>query len=94
MRRLAKAATTLVFAGTAAFAAATPASANGPLVNVVVTDLLNGNTVIVNPNVAIPVAAAICGVNANVLSSQLNKNGKANCPALTNVTQTAKVVNA
>lgn len=84
---------------TSAVATAAPASANSfqpssfqsGLVNIYADNLLNGNQVIVDPSVSIPVAAAICNVNANVLSTQLQNNQKGNCPALSTSKQFAWV---
>lgn len=90
---IALAATAMV--GTAGVASAsTPASPNGGgLVNVVAKNILNGNEVTVAKNVAVPVAAALCAVDVNILSKQL-QTGKANCPALSDAKQLAWVENA
>ncbi|MFE2553650.1 hypothetical protein ACFXGI_34735 [Streptomyces sp. NPDC059355] len=89
MLKVKKAVATVMLAG-AAFVgvAAAPASAHGSLVNVEATNLLNGNQVVLLQNVSVPVAAALCGVNANVFSAQLDQ-GTAACPALSNATQLA-----
>ena len=78
------------------FAMTSPASAGGQngLVNVTVTDVANGNQVVVLQNVAVPVAAAVCGVNAVVLSTQLANGQPAACPALSGASQIASVVKA
>lgn len=94
MRRLAKVVAALAFAAAAAFGTAAPAAATGPLVNVVVTDVLTGNTVVVLQNVTVPVAAALCDIDVNVLSGQLDQNGHGSCPALTNITKVAGVIYA
>lgn len=97
MRRMTQGIVTVAMAGaalTSAVAMATPAEAStfqGGLVNVYAENILNGNQVTVLQNVSVPVAAAICNVNANVLSFQLQNNQKANCPALTNSNQFAWV---
>jgi hypothetical protein len=94
MRRLSQGLAALVLAGSAALAGTTSASAGGPLVNVVIEDVLSHNQVIVLQNATVAAAAALCDIDVNVLSAQLDRDGKGNCPALTNVTQVAKVVNA
>lgn len=74
-----------------------PAMATGGqngLVNVTVTDVANGNQVVVLQNVAVPVAATACGVNVAVLSAQLVNGQPAACPALSNATQTGTVTQA
>jgi hypothetical protein len=78
-------------------ALAVPVAAAGPaaagqdgLVNVYAKDLLNGNQVTLLQNVSVPIAAAVCGVDVNVLSAQLDK-GDANCPAKSNAFQFAWV---
>jgi hypothetical protein len=73
--------------------AASPAAAdqqNG-LVNIHVQNLLNNNQVVAFQNVSIPVAANICGINANVLSLQLASGNNVKCVALANSKQTAWV---
>ena len=92
MRHLTKAFIALLVAGTPAVAVAGPASANGPLVNVVVQDVLSGNQVVVLQNASIVAAAVLCDVNVNVLTNQLDQDGKGSCPALTDITQIGKVV--
>ncbi len=85
-------AASMLAGGATAATAATPAAPQGGgLVNVVAKNILNGNQVTVLQNVAVPVAAAVCGLNVNVLSKQL-QHGKAKCPALSNVDQLAWVV--
>ncbi|AGL18852.1 hypothetical protein [Actinoplanes sp. N902-109] len=82
--RQALAATALTLAaGTAGLAAAAPAyaGASGGLVNVYVDDVLSGNQVVVLQNVPVSVAAAVCDVDVNVLSGQLDTLGKTVCPA-------------
>lgn len=97
MNRIRKAIVGLTIAGAAltpVVAAAGPAAATGGqdgLVNVYVTNLLNGNDVAILQNVSVPVAAALCNINANVLSSQLLNNQKGDCPALTSLKQIAWV---
>lgn len=74
--------------------AATPAFADthqSGLVNVYAENILNHNQVAVLQNVSIPVAAAVCNINANVLSTQLQNNQRGDCPALTKSTQIAWV---
>lgn len=96
MNKLSKGFAAIALAGAAltpAFATASPAQAdqqNG-LVNVYAENILNGNQVTVLQNVAVPVAAAICNINANVLSTQLQNNQKGDCPALSTATQHAWV---
>ena len=94
MRHLAKALAALMIAGTPALAVAAPASANGSLVNVVVQNVGNNNQTVILQNVSLAVAAALCNINVNVLSNQLNKDGKGSCPAMTNLTQIGKVLYA
>lgn len=62
-----------------AFAGTTGGSAGGGLVNVTVTDILNNNQTSVQ--LPLDVAANVCGVNVNVLSTQLADNGNAKCTA-------------
>src|SRR4051795_8889211 len=97
MRRITKGIVTLAMTGavlTPTLAAAESASAaphqNG-LVNVYAQNLLNHNQVAILQNVSVPVAAAICNINANVLSTQLQNNQKGNCPALSKAGQIAWV---
>jgi hypothetical protein len=73
-------------------AAVVPAAANeqNGLVNVYAKDIANGNQIVLAPQVSIPVAAALCGVNANVLSLQL-ASGNAKCAAQSNSQQNAWV---
>jgi hypothetical protein len=52
------------------------------LVNVTIVDLLNNNTVTVQ--LPIGVAANVCGVNANVLASQIHQPGGPTCTAFVN----------
>jgi hypothetical protein len=73
--------------------AANPAAAdqqNG-LVNIHVQNLLNNNQVVAFQNVAVPVAANICGINANVLALQLASGNNVKCVALANANQAAWV---
>ncbi len=100
MRRIGKgiaalALTATAFAGTATAVQAAPSQSHGGggLVNVYLVKLLNGNQVTVLKNVAIPVAAAVCGVDVNVLTKQLG-NGAAVCKALTNADQVSWIVPA
>jgi hypothetical protein len=87
MRKITKSIATLAMAGallTPAVATANPATAteqNG-LVNVYVEDVLTHNQTVILQNVAIPVAAGVCGIDVNVLSAQLQKDKKSTCPAL------------
>jgi hypothetical protein len=95
MRKLTSGFAGVMLAGSAILggvATASPAAATGGdgLVNVYTGDILSDNQVVVLQNVAVPVAAALCGVNANILSAQLDK-GDAKCPALTTLTQKAWV---
>lgn len=96
MRRITKGIVTAAMTGaalTSAVALATPAEAatQSGLVNIYVDNVLNGNQVTLLQNVSVPVAAAICNVNANVLSTQLQNNQFAKCPALTTSKQIAWV---
>jgi hypothetical protein len=86
MRRIGKgiAALTLAAGGVVGtVAGASPALANpqNGLVNVYVDDVLSGNQIVVLQNVPVSVAATVCNINANVLSNQLTKGGKAECLA-------------
>lgn len=95
MRRINKGIATLALAS----AVITPAVAAAPafateqngLVNVYVENVANGNQIAILQNVAVPVAAALCNINANVLSTQLQNNQRGNCPALTTSKQIAWV---
>lgn len=60
--------------------AGTSGGGGGGLVNVTVTDILNNNQTSVQ--VPLDVAANVCGVNVNVLSTQLADNGNAKCTAI------------
>jgi hypothetical protein len=69
-----------------------PASAgDSSLVNVTITDVGNGNQVVILQNVAVPVAAAVCGVDIAILSAQLVTGQPVACPALTTATQAGAV---
>jgi hypothetical protein len=61
------------------------------LVNVTVTDVANGNQTTVLQQVAIPVAANICGIQASALSAALLQGQAVVCTALTNSTQTGAI---
>jgi hypothetical protein len=76
-------------AGLAAPGASAQPIITGGLVNVTVTDVLNNNTVTVDVPIgaALNLAANVCDVNVNVLSTQL-KSGGATC---TNGDQTSIV---
>jgi len=95
MNRMNKGIATLALAAAVAtpVVAAGPASANpqNGLVNVYAENILNHNQVAVLQNVSVPVAAALCNINANVLSTQLQNNQKGNCPALSKAGQIAWV---
>ncbi len=75
---LAVLATSAAVLAPAGIAAANPQDG---LVNVYATDILSGNQIVVLQNVAIPVAASFCAVNANVLSTQLANTQTGTCPA-------------
>src|SRR3954463_4509892 len=95
MNRVSKGIATFALAGALVTpaVAAVPASANpqNGLVNVYVEDVLNHNQVAILQNVSVPIAAAVCNINANVLSAQLQNNQKGNCPALSSAKQLAWV---
>lgn len=96
MRTITKGIAAFAMAGAAltpAFAVATPAQADAQngLVNVNVEDVLTHNQITILQNVAIPVAAALCNINANVLSTQLQNNQKGDCPAFSSAKQFAWV---
>jgi hypothetical protein len=86
MRRISKVVAGFAIAGAATFGglsiAAGPAAASGSLVDVTVENVLTGNEVTVLQNVTIPVAAAACGLDVNVLSSVLNNTDVTECKAL------------
>ncbi|MFJ6054655.1 hypothetical protein [Streptomyces sp. NPDC092307] len=94
MQRFKKAIATVVvaaglFAGAGVgTASAAPSPRATALVDIYALNLLNGNQIVLLQNVAIPVAAAACGVTVNVLSAGLNQ-GTAACPALSGVSQLA-----
>ncbi len=73
----------LLLGGASATSAQAAPVITGGLVNVTLTNVLNGNQV----QVAVPisVAAAICGVHVNVLATALAPTGTQtfNCPAST-----------
>ncbi|HVQ92993.1 MAG TPA: hypothetical protein VMU51_18300 [Mycobacteriales bacterium] len=94
MRRLSKALTALGFAASMLLAGGTSASATGPLVNIELEDIFTHNTVILFQNISVPIAAVLCDVNVNVLTSQLDQNGKGSCPGLTQITKIANVIYA
>ncbi len=73
-------ATALTFGATASPALAAGPVVTGGLVNITVTDLLNGNQV--NVQVPIGVAANVCGVAANVLA-QRTSTGPVDCTSST-----------
>lgn len=96
MHRISKGIAAFAMAGAAlapAVAIATPATAatQAGLVNVYVENVANHNQVAILQNVSIPVAAALCNINANVLSTQLQNNQRGQCPALTSSKQIAWV---
>jgi hypothetical protein len=80
---------TLATVGSAAPAAAT--TEGGGLVNIYATNLLSNNQIVLVNGVSVPIAAAVCGVDANVLSTQLQEHGKADCPAKSTSLQKAWV---
>ncbi len=86
MRRISKVVAGFAIAGAATFGGlsiAGPASAGGgTLVDVTVTDVLSGNEVTVLENVLVPVAANICGVDADVLTQALSNTNVTDCKAL------------
>ena len=91
----------ILFAAAAAALTATPALAQvsnqGGLVNVDVSNVLNNldldllNNSLNNNTVQVPigVAAAVCGIDANVLASQRKGDSPVSCPAK-NTTQALK----
>jgi hypothetical protein len=91
----------ILFAAAAAALTATPAlgqvSNQGGLVNVDVSNVLNNldldllNNSLNNNTVQVPigVAAAVCGIDANVLASQRKGDSPVSCPAK-NTTQALK----
>ncbi|HWH00676.1 MAG TPA: hypothetical protein VNV66_15470 [Pilimelia sp.] len=90
MRRISRAIAGLALAGAATFgglSVAGPASAHsgGPLVDVTVEDVLNGNEVYILNDVTVGAAAAVCGVDVDVLTSILNDADRAECKALTTI---------
>ncbi len=98
MPRIKRAVTTAAVAGGMALAPTVPALAQGPvvtggLVNVTVTNLLNNDTILSNNNVGVGVAAGVaanvCGVAVNVISTELASGQNVNC---TNPGQTERVL--
>ena len=83
----------ILFAAAAAALTATPALAQisnqGGLVNVDVSNVLNDldllNNTLNNNTVQVPVgvAAAVCGIDANVIAKQRKGNTSYSCPATT-----------
>lgn len=81
------AAVALVAGATAGgLALAGPAAATGQtgLVNVHVQDVANGNQVVLLNNVPVTLAAVVCGLDANVLSTELLTSNKVVCAAKNN----------
>lgn len=62
------------------------ATAQNGLVNVHAQDIASGNQVILLQNVPVSVAANVCGVTANVISTQLLSSNQATCVAKSNST--------
>jgi hypothetical protein len=97
MRRLTKAAAALAFTAAAvAGPLAVSAHAGSPshqhgLVNVYVEDVLNGNQVTLLNNVAVDLAATVCGVDVDVLTQELATHDRAVCPSKSNDRQQAWV---
>ncbi len=79
-------------AAVASSAGAAGASEQNGLVNVVVTNVANGNHVKILKNVPVSVAAAACDTNVNVLSAQLQKYGFAPCRTKSHIGHIARVV--
>jgi hypothetical protein len=71
-------------AGGLATAGPASASAQNGLVNVYAQDILSGNQIVILQNVPITVAANVCGLNVNVLSTQLLSTNQATCVAQAN----------
>jgi hypothetical protein len=90
MRKASRVFAGLAVAGIATFGSlslAGPASASthgggGSLVDVTVTNLLNNNEVTILNDVQIPVAAVLCGLDVDVLTSTLINNNETECKAL------------
>ncbi len=98
MTRTKRALTAAAVSGAVALAPAVPAFAQGPvvtggLVNVTVSNLLNNNTILSYNNVGVGVAAGVaanvCGVAVDVISTQLASGQNVSC---TNPNQTEKVL--
>jgi hypothetical protein len=60
-------------------------------VNVYAEDVASGNQVVILQNVSIPVAAAVCAVQADVLTVQLRSAQRPRCPARSSSVQRAWV---
>ncbi len=85
IRRTAATLASVAVLGMGGVALAVPASAQpiftGGLVNIAVTDVLNGNQVAVN--VPVGVAANVCGVSVAVLATPAPAPGPVDCTAAT-----------
>ena len=97
MRRISKALAaaalaSAAIAGPLAASAQATTSTGGPLVNVVVTDVLSGNQIVLLQNVDVAVAAVVCGVEADVLFSDLATKDVAVCPSKNSTLQHAAVL--
>ena len=100
MRRFTKSIAAVAIAAGAtlgSFSAAGAASAapgQDGLVNVYLEDVLTGNQVNLLNNVAVPVAANVCGLDVDVLSRELANGDRVSCIAKNTTSQKAWVVNS
>ena len=100
MRRFTKSIAAVAIAAGATFGSfgAAGAASAGPeqdgLVNVYLEDVLTGNQVNLLNNVAVPVAANVCGLDVDVLSSELLTKDRVSCVAKSSALQKAWIVNS
>ena len=74
--------------------AASAAPDQDGLVNVYLEDVLTGNQINLLNNVAVPVAANVCGLDVDVLSSDLATQDRVSCVAKSTSLQNAWIVNS
>jgi hypothetical protein len=71
----------------ATLGASAPASAGGGLVTIYAGDIASDNVVQPHVNIAPTVAAVVCGIDVDVITSEvLTKGGKTDCKLLTRST--------
>ena len=99
MRRFTKSLAAVAIATGATFASfAAPGTAQADarqdgLVNVYLEDVLTGNQVALLNNVAVPIAADVCGLDVDVLASDLLSNDRVACVAKNTSLQKAYIAN-